>query len=105
MVYGEGKSYLVALLTLNPIEATEYARAHGVTETSSSLARSDEIMTLVKSIVDQVNARVSTTESIKRFVVLERDFEIEKDEMTPTGKIKRDVVTERNRELIESLYD
>ena len=104
MVYGEGKSYLVALLTLNPIETTEYARAHGITETPAGLARSDEIETLVKSIVDRVNARVSSTESIKKFVVLERDFEIEKDEITPTGKIKRDVVTERYGELIRSLY-
>lgn len=104
MVYGEGKSYLVALVTLNPIEAGEYARAHGVTETPAGLARSDEIATLVKSIVDQVNARVSTTESIKKFVVLERDFEIERDEITPTGKLKRDVVTERYGELIQSLY-
>ena len=104
MVYGEGKSYLVALLTLNQIEATEYARAHGITGTSADLAGSDEIETLVKSIVDQVNARVSSTESIKKFVVLERDFEIEKDEITPTGKIKRDVVTERYGELIQSLY-
>ena len=104
MVYGEGKSYLVALLTLNRIEATEYARAHGITETSADLAGSAEIETLVKSIVDQVNARVSSTESIKKFVVLERDFEIEKDEITPTGKIKRDNVTERYGVLIQSLY-
>lgn len=104
MVYGEGKSYLVALLTLNPIEAAEYARAHGVEESPSGLAASDQILTLVKGIVDQVNARVSSTESIKRFVVLERDFEIEQDEITPTGKIKRDVVTRLYGELIEGLY-
>jgi long-chain acyl-CoA synthetase len=104
MVYGEGKSYLVALLTLNLIEAGEYARAHGITETPSALARSNEIVTLVKAIVDQVNARVSSTESIKKFVVLDCDFEIEKDEITPTGKIKRDVVTERYGEVIERLY-
>lgn len=104
MVYGEGKSYLVALLTLNPIEAGEYARAHGITETPPALASSTEMVALVKVIVDKVNARVSSTESIKKFVVLERDFEIEKDEITPTGKIKRDVVTERYGEMIESLY-
>src|SRR5712671_2459686 len=43
MVYGEGKSYLVALLTFNPIEAAEYARAHGMTETAANLAGSGEI--------------------------------------------------------------
>jgi long-chain acyl-CoA synthetase len=105
MVYGEGKSYLVALLTLNPIEAGEYARAHGVEESPSGLTASDQILALVKGMVDQVNARVSSTESIKRFVVLERDFEIEQDEITPTGKIKRDVVNRRYSELIQCLYE
>ena len=104
MVYGEGKSYLVALMTLNQVEAAEYARAHGMAGTAANLAGSDEIEALVKNIVDQVNARVSSTESIKKFVVLERDFEIEKDEITPTGKIKRDVVTWRYGGLIERLY-
>jgi long-chain acyl-CoA synthetase len=105
MIYGEGKSYLVALLTLNPIEAGEYALAHGIAESTTGLAQSDEILALVKRIVDQVNARVSSTEAIRKFIVLERDFEIEKDEITPTGKIKRDVVTERYRELIQGLYE
>jgi long-chain acyl-CoA synthetase len=47
---------------------------------------------------------VSTTESIKKFALLEHDFEIEKDEVTPTGKLKREVVSEHHRDLIESLY-
>jgi long-chain acyl-CoA synthetase len=74
MVYGEGRSYLVALITLNA------------------------------AIIDGVNRRVSSTESIKRFAILERDFEIARDEITPTGKLKRDVVTERFRKEIEKLY-
>jgi long-chain acyl-CoA synthetase len=51
-----------------------------------------------------VNARVSSTESIKKFAILDRDFEVERDEVTPTGKLKREVVTARYRDLIESLY-
>jgi long-chain acyl-CoA synthetase len=80
MVYGEGRSYLVALITLN-----------GPTET-------------VQEIVDKVNRRVSSTESIKRFAILDRDFEVARDEITPTGKLKRDVITNRFRDVIENLY-
>jgi len=79
MVYGEGRSYLVALITLN--------------------APAD-----VQEIIDKVNRRVSSTESIKRFAILDRDFEIARDEITPTGKLKRDVITNRFRDVIESLY-
>ena len=83
MVYGEGRSYLVALITLNAAAARE----------------------TVQAIVDDVNRRVSSTESIKRFAVLDRDFEIERDEITPTGKLKRDVITDRFQHLIDELYN
>jgi long-chain acyl-CoA synthetase len=102
LVCGEGKSYLVALITLNTAEAAEFARAHG--SAADNPARLDSMRKLVSEMIDEVNARVSTTESIKKFELLEHDFEIEKDEVTPTGKLKREVVTERYRDLIESLY-
>ena len=55
-------------------------------------------------IVDRMNRRVSSTESIKRFAILDRDFEIARDEITPTGKLKRDVIVNRFRDLIDRLY-
>jgi len=82
MVYGEGRSYLVALIVLT-----------GPAERET-----------VQAIVDNVNRRVSSTESIKRFAILDRDFEIARDEITPTGKLKRDVITNRFRDVIDELY-
>jgi long-chain acyl-CoA synthetase len=82
MVCGEGRSFLVALITLNAPALRE----------------------AIQSIVDNVNRRVSSTESIKRFAILDRDFEIARDEITPTGKLKRDVITNRFREVIDELY-
>jgi long-chain acyl-CoA synthetase len=82
MVYGEGRSFLVALITLNAVGSRE----------------------TIQSIIDNVNRRVSSTESIKRFAILDRDFEIARDEITPTGKLKRDVITDRFREVIDDLY-
>jgi len=82
MVYGEGRSYLVALITLNTPQSRE----------------------TIQSIVDNVNRRVSSTEAIKRFDILDRDFEIGRDEITPTGKLKRDVITKQFRDVIDRLY-
>ena len=104
LVYGEGKSYLVALITLNVNEAAEFARAHSIAGGLAELAASVPMHTLVQKMIDEVNSRVSSTESIKKFAILDRDFEIERDEVTPTGKLKREVVTERYRHQIESLY-
>jgi long-chain acyl-CoA synthetase len=104
-VYGEGRSYLVALVTLNALEAAEYARARGLAAASfAELTRRPEIVQLVQEIIAGVNRRVSSAESVKRFAVLERDFRIEADEVTPTLKVKRDVVARRFRDVLQQLY-
>ncbi|MEW6737900.1 MAG: long-chain fatty acid--CoA ligase [Acidobacteriota bacterium] len=105
MAYGDSKSYLVALITLNQIEAEEYARNKGIDyHDFADLTSKAEILTLVRKIIDGVNARVSSTEAIKKFVILDHDFSVESDEITPTMKIKRNIVAERYRELLEQLY-
>jgi long-chain acyl-CoA synthetase len=105
MAYGDGKSYLVALITLNQAETESYARAHGIAHDSfAALTRAEEIVALVRRIVAGVNARLSSTEAIKRFVVLDHDLSIEADEVTPTMKIKRNIVSARYKDLLEALY-
>jgi long-chain acyl-CoA synthetase len=106
MAYGEGKSHLVALITLDPIVSQQYAEAHGIFyKDFSDLARSDRMHALVESLIERANARVSSTEAIRKFVILDRDLSLERDELTPTMKLKRNVVTERYKELLESLYE
>jgi long-chain acyl-CoA synthetase len=105
LVYGDGKSYLVALITLNPAETESYAHAHHLSsESFADLVRSEEIRSLVQKIVAEVNDKVSSTEAIRKFAILERDLSIEAEEVTPTMKIKRKVVTEKYKEILESLY-
>jgi long-chain acyl-CoA synthetase len=105
LVYGEGKSYLVALLTLNAAETQGYARAHRIDyEDFADLVRKEEIVSLVRRIVEGINARVSTTEAVKRFAILGHDLSVEADEITPTMKIKRKIVTERYIDALEELY-
>lgn len=105
MVYGDGKSYLVALITLNQIEIEEYARAKGISyENYAALTQDDEIKSLIARQVADVNARVSSTEAIKRFAIPDRDFSVEEDEITPTMKIKRNVIAINYTKLLENLY-
>lgn len=101
MVCGDRKSYLVALITINRAEAAN----RGVPISADlELGRDPHLIGLVQKIVDRVNSRLSSTEQIKRFAVLDRDFSIEADEITPTMKIKRDVVSRRYADIIEGLY-
>jgi long-chain acyl-CoA synthetase len=105
LVYGDGKSYLVALVTLNPLETEAHARARGISYRDfADLTRRAEIIELVQKIVAEVNTRVSSTEAIRKFAILDQDLSIEAEEVTPTMKIKRKVVTERYRDILEGLY-
>jgi long-chain acyl-CoA synthetase len=97
-VHGDAKSYCVALITLNQAEA-------GASGSYEEMARSPEMRASVENIVAKANARVSSSEQIKRFAILKRDFSPEFDEVTPTLKLKRNVVAENFEGLLEKLYE
>ncbi len=96
-VYGDGRSYCVALITVNPAEAS----SNGNYASSSEL----EMREAVQRIVEKANARVSSSEQIKRFAILDRDFSPEFDEVTPTMKLKRNVVATNFADTIRGLYE
>ena len=87
LVIGDRRPYLTALITLD--EA-----AMGLSDPQG----------LVQEVVDDVNDGKASFEQVKRFVVLERDFSPEHDEVTPTLKLKRKIVGEHFASEIEALY-
>ena len=104
-LYGDGKSYCVALITLNPAEAEMFARANKIEfENFAGLTRCAEILETIEGTVAKANAKVSSSEQIKKFVVLERDFSADLDEVTPTMKLKRNVISKKFRNEIKNLY-
>jgi len=56
---------------------------------------------LISATVNQSNARLSSSEQIKKFVLLERDFSAKENEITPTLKLKRKIVSVRFKKIIE----
>ncbi len=104
-VSGDGKSYCVALITLNQAEAEMFARANGLSfDSIADLTKNQAIYDLIEATVEKANTRLSSSEQIKRFTILERDFSLETDEITPTLKIKRNVISEKFADKIELLY-
>ena len=97
-VHGDGRSYCVALITLNQNET-------GINGDYAQIARSEETHAIIRDIIARSNARVSNSEQIKRFAILERDFSPEFDEVTPTLKLKRSVVAKNFAKTIEELYE
>ncbi len=105
-LYGDGKSYCVALITLNKTEAEIYAKTHKIEfDNFADLTKNQVIYNIIKQTIEKTNARLSSSEQIKKFKILERDFSIEADEITPTMKLKRNVIVEKFEQVIVKLYD
>jgi long-chain acyl-CoA synthetase len=104
VVAGERRPYLVALVTLDPDEAPKLADELGLTPDVAAMAQDPRVHAAVTADVEAVNARFARIEQIKRFSILERDFSLEAGELTPTLKIKRNVVLEHFGDRVDALY-
>ena len=102
---GDRKSYLTALLTLDPDKAPALARSRGWPEDLVPLAQHPVFLQHVQAGVDGCNAQLSRIESVRRFTVLPADFSLEAGELTPTQKIKRRVVLDRYAPFIDKMYE
>jgi long-chain acyl-CoA synthetase len=104
VVAGDRRSYLVALLTLDPDEAPHLAAELGVASDPASMSRDPRVREAIQRDVDAVNARFARIEQIKRFDLLERDFSQDEGELTPTLKVKRPVVLQHFADRVARLY-
>jgi long-chain acyl-CoA synthetase len=104
VVVGDGRPFLGALVTLDGETAAEWGRARGLSDDPSRLAREPALWEEIRAGIDRFNAGVSRAEGVKKFRVLERDFLQEKDEITPTLKVKRRSVAARYAAAIEEMY-
>jgi long-chain acyl-CoA synthetase len=106
MVYGDGRSYLVALITLHQAELEEFARANHIAyESYAGLVGQKAIVALVREIIEGVNSRVSSSECVRNFRILDRDLSVDAGEVTETMKVKRKIVAEHYGDLLEALYE
>ena len=106
VVYGDRRQYLTAVLTIDADEAPALAEKVGATSADpAALATDPAVRKELQAAVDECNKRFARIEQIKRFAILERDLSQEDDELTPTLKVKRNVVYERYADVFASLYD
>jgi long-chain acyl-CoA synthetase len=104
VMHGDRRPYPVALITLDPEEIPHFAKEHGLPEDLPSLAKEPKVIELIQEELDKVNSRYAQVERIKKFVILDHDLSQETGELTPTLKVKRNVVNEKYADLLESLY-
>jgi len=105
MVHGDQRKFLSALITVDAEEALLYAERLGIAERDPArLAAHPSIRREIERIVFEVNSRLPSFETIKKYRVLDGDFTVEGGELTPTLKVKRKVVEKRYTEVLDSFY-
>jgi long-chain acyl-CoA synthetase len=105
VVYGDRRPYLTALITLDPEEIGSWAEQRGIDTTDSAqLAQNDEVRAMVQEAVAQVNSRVGPVEQLKKFTILPQDLSQETGELTPTLKVKRNIVYEKYAGELDGMY-
>lgn len=101
-IVGDGRKYLSALITLAEVPLSEVkVKPNSVT---GEVVTDTLVITEVKRKIDDVNKRLASYEQIKKFTVLGREFSIEDGEMTPTLKMKRNVIEKRFQNVIDRMY-
>jgi long-chain acyl-CoA synthetase len=107
VVFGDGRQYLVALLELDYETLAEWARSNGVLHTGyASLVSHAQVERLIEAEVTRANRALARVEQVKAFRLLPRELDPEQDgePVTATRKVKRRLMLERYRPLIESMY-
>lgn len=104
VVCGDGRHYLVALLTLDPQGLALLAEQHHLAPEVLTDGRHPVVTQVLQQAIDRVNGTQAKVAHVRKFAVLQAGLSVEQGELTPTLKVKRKVVIERHRALIDTLY-
>jgi long-chain acyl-CoA synthetase len=105
LCYGDGRPYVVALLTMDSDAARAWAGAHGLGDAPlAELAAHPDVLAAVGGAVAAANARLSRVQQIKRWRLLPQEWTSATGEVTPTLKLRRRVIHTSYADLIDELY-
>ncbi len=104
VMYGDRKPFPVAMITLDPEEIVPWAKEQGLPEDMESLAEHEKVHEMIQAELDRANSNYARVEQIKKFTILDHDLSVETGELTPSLKVKRNVIYDRYGDVFESLY-
>jgi long-chain acyl-CoA synthetase len=105
VVIGDQRKYLCCLVMLDPDTVAQHAQEHNIAFTNyASLCRTKAIQELIWGEIERVNRQFARVETIKKFRLIEQILTPEDEELTPTMKLKRSLVSRKYKELIDGMY-
>lgn len=106
LVYGDKRKFISALITLNPDLLKVFAKVQAIDyNTIYELIRHEKVRREIEDIVKRKNEALAGFEQIKKFIILEDDFTVETNELTPTFKVKRQAIIAKYKSKLDELYD
>nr|WP_237690239.1 AMP-dependent synthetase/ligase [Nocardioides panacisoli] len=106
LVVGDGEPFIAALVTLDPEALPDWAEQHGKRGRDAADLHDDpDVQAAVQEAIDDANQAVSKAESIRKFTVLPHDWTEETGQLTPSLKLKRNVVLRESADRIADLYE
>ncbi|TGE26253.1 AMP-dependent synthetase/ligase [Hymenobacter metallicola] len=106
MVVGADQKFPAALLIPSFDDLKGWCKRNGVDCNCSNeeLIKNEKVVQMYEDLVKKYNQSFAQWEQVKKIVLLPQQWTVETGEMTPTMKVKRKIITENNKDLIESLY-
>jgi long-chain acyl-CoA synthetase len=104
MVFGNERNFCVALVTLDPDAIAGWAKENDVSGDYAEIVASEKCRAMVQGYVDQLNAQLNRWETIKKWELLDHDLSVESGELTPSMKVKRNVVEDNHKDKIAAFY-
>jgi long-chain acyl-CoA synthetase len=104
MICGLGRPHTVALLVVEVPYVQSYAERHNVSGTDAELLQNDVILQRIERDIQRFGANYRSYEVPRKFKLLTEEWSIDNGMLTPTLKLKRNVVEERFRGEIDSMY-
>jgi long-chain acyl-CoA synthetase len=105
VMHGDRRPYPVMLVTLDEDEIVPWAREHGIADVSiSDLARDPQVIDLLQAELSRINQNYAQAMQVKRFFILDHDLSQAAGELTPTLKVKRNIVNARYADHFDALY-
>jgi len=105
VVIGDKRKFISALIIPDFEKIENYAKSNNISYSSlGELVKKEKIVSFIEAEVNNMTTNLAPYEKVKKVRLLEREFEIEQDEITPSLKVKRNVVGDKHKNIIDEMY-
>ena len=105
VMHGDKRAFPSMLITLDEEEIVPWAQGEGLPTDIASLAVEPKVVEMIQAELDRANSKYAQVEQVKKFFILEHDLTQETGELTPTLKVKRNIVNEKYMDRFDAIYE